>query len=569
VVKILMNIKVIAVVLAITFSSGQLSAVQLSTDSSNNNLGPSIALDTDINPARSKPVQNDISGALEPGAIGNGVPLLELAQGKPLPQRITDWTTELELKYGKRDEFYNKIAISIDCALGAIKWASLFRRIPGEHSQRVRDTVENLVALRDNLSKLCYLFNADIRSKEDYLIGFNRDGYFGYSVELIDRLYDISPKRLAQYLFHECVPEEGPVTDRAFHRTVYDVIQHAVFRGREVADLKSDFRGFIDEKAEDAFATVENARKSYVARKAGLREMANRRAFLPFIGHSARHSLSPEGYSLKDVALDPEVQTRLLCRGVKKYNTAGAPNMMDLSIEQDEVFLANLSPIKKAQLKTGVSFPDEHMEVKLSTYGWVETLIPFEKLEREGGLRPDMTVKLRHIGIEWETQDWDQLKVPDFGGVGRSRIAGETVKKLKNALGDKTVIGYVMGPYSIAERLVGDDIGTIAQMYGDEKMDEVLRYCEKVTGKYAEYLIESGADVIAILDPTPTGLLSPADLEKYSVAPVNRLSQEIRKRGALCAYHPCRPNDSAPNVIEARLDAFSKADIDILSIDEG
>ena len=50
-------------------------------------LAASLATDSNINSARSKRVQNDIAERAEPGAIGNGVPLIELLYGK-LPPRV-------------------------------------------------------------------------------------------------------------------------------------------------------------------------------------------------------------------------------------------------------------------------------------------------------------------------------------------------------------------------------------------------------------------------------------------------------------------------------------------------
>jgi len=231
---------VVSIILAVTFVTGQVSASQISSNPSNNTLAASIVSDSSINPARSKPVQNDIAEQAEPGAIANGIPLLELAQGN-LPAKIK-WNYYLERDYG--DEIRESINLAIKLGLSAISE----KRVPPRHLKRVKDAIDNLIALRDHLTQIGYLFNADIRGKEDYRVGFYFQGQFGYSIELINRLYSISPKRLAQYLFHECVPGKGMITERTDHRIIYNEIQSAIFGQDEVIALKGDLRGFINER---------------------------------------------------------------------------------------------------------------------------------------------------------------------------------------------------------------------------------------------------------------------------------------------------------------------------------
>ena len=228
--KTSMYVKTISIFLVLTFISGQVYAGPLNI--SNNKLAASLVTDPDINPARSKPVQNDIAGKVEPGAIGNGVPLIELARGK-LPPKVTlpeEGTAILNEAIG--------LAIKLSVANQ--------KNVPAIHQQRFKQAIDNLIDLQNKLKARAYLFNADVRSPEDYLIGFNYKENIGLSLELINRLYSISPKRLAQYVFHECVPEKGIITERGDHRVVYNEIQSAIFGKDEVVALKKDLRDFIN-----------------------------------------------------------------------------------------------------------------------------------------------------------------------------------------------------------------------------------------------------------------------------------------------------------------------------------
>lgn len=201
-------------------------------------LAPSLVSDTGINPGRSVQLQGDIAVKLEPGAIGNGAPLIELAQGK-LPSRATLADSEYQEIHQKLLEAIKlAIKLSIDNET----------RIPPQHKARVKQTLTNLILLQNNLSKNAYLYNADIRGSEDYLLGFNFQNHRGFALEVVKRLYDISPQRLAQYVYHECVPETGVITERDDHRVVYNEIQSAIFGKDEVAALKKDLREFINKR---------------------------------------------------------------------------------------------------------------------------------------------------------------------------------------------------------------------------------------------------------------------------------------------------------------------------------
>ena len=222
--------KGIAFLLILTFLIGQTS-----TSFAYDNLAASLATDADINIARSESLQNQVAAKTEPGAIGNGTPLLELAQGN-LPPKVTLQggdvvSTDLKLRE----------AISLAIRLGIVNK----NKIPAEHRDRFQETLANLIDLQNHLNERTYLFNAYIKNPKDYLLGFNFGAYIGLSIELIEKLYSASPKRLAQYIFHECVPEKGIITKRDDHRVIYREIQSVIFGESEVRGLKKDLQKLI------------------------------------------------------------------------------------------------------------------------------------------------------------------------------------------------------------------------------------------------------------------------------------------------------------------------------------
>lgn len=198
--------------------------------------------------------KGDIAQHLEPGAIGNGFALIDLVSGN-LPEK-------LELPRGRNSEYVVQPEALTDKIREATQVAIILTiknkdRIPEEYRDRIEITLSNLIDLYNRQSKKLYPFRGVVNGAEDYLIGFNYEGMVGLDVELAEKLYEISTTRLAQYIFHECVPEHLSVSeelpqkgevDRQDHKAVYEHIQKAVFGEDEVVSLQRNLRSHIEEK---------------------------------------------------------------------------------------------------------------------------------------------------------------------------------------------------------------------------------------------------------------------------------------------------------------------------------
>lgn len=205
-------------------------------------LAPSSVSD-DLGDGRAGAVKSNVAHDLEPGAIGNGTPLVNLVRGV-LPPRIAALDSKM---VGKLHE-------AIDMAI--MMYGKNGTSVPAEYAARAEEAVRTLVDLRNTLSKRLYLFNAVVNGNEEYLVGFNYGDQIGLSAELVDRLYAVSPVRLAQYIFHECVQEKGLEKGRDDHRVVYARIQSAIFGQNEVVALGNNIRSFIDERSQALKPTV-------------------------------------------------------------------------------------------------------------------------------------------------------------------------------------------------------------------------------------------------------------------------------------------------------------------------
>jgi len=224
--------KIVSILVIAIFVTGQVS-----TSFAYDNLGVSLASDGDINPERSQNTRNAVGHKLEPGAIGNGAPLLALIQGN-LPTQIplSDDKTVVSAS--------QKVREAIDLAI--YKYIENRANMPSQHVTRAKQTLTNLISLQNDLTKRLYLYNAVVEGPEDYLLGFSFEEKVGLSIELVNLLYSISPIRLAQYVYHECVYEKGMATERDDHRVVYREIQTPIFGEEEIAALGKSLRNFIN-----------------------------------------------------------------------------------------------------------------------------------------------------------------------------------------------------------------------------------------------------------------------------------------------------------------------------------
>lgn len=198
-------------------------------------LSPGLACDRDFITRRSTAFRQDVIRKLNPGAIGKGYPLEELSEGK-FPREIPI-VSEPQIT-----ETVRKIRLAVSIAVRLhIKNRG---KIPDAFHGRSAETLKNLVELENRTREKLYLFLGIVESDEDYLLGFNYKEKIGLSIGLVNMLYDMSPKLLAQYIYHECVPERIN-TEGDDHKDIYSLVQKTVFGEGDVLELKHLLRNFI------------------------------------------------------------------------------------------------------------------------------------------------------------------------------------------------------------------------------------------------------------------------------------------------------------------------------------
>ena len=142
------------------------------------------------------------------------------------------------------------------------------------------------------------------------------------------------------------------------------------------------------------------------------------------------------------------------------------------------------------------------------------------------------------IGHMIENQEQaEALGVPEVGA-GRTGIYIEAIGKACKLITDRPVFAGVIGPFSLAGRLL--DVSE-AMIYCYDDPDMVHTVLKKVTDflvKYIRAYKEIGAQGVVIAEPL-AGLLSPPLNEEFSVPYVKRIVDELQDDSFLVIYHNC------------------------------
>ena len=139
-----------------------------------------------------------------------------------------------------------------------------------------------------------------------------------------------------------------------------------------------------------------------------------------------------------------------------------------------------------------------------------------------------------------EMEEVEALQIPKIG-TGRTEIYIDAVRKASKLILDRPIFAGMIGPYSLAGRLL--DVTEIIYFCYDEP-EMVTLLLDKVT----EFLIfygkaykEAGAHGIMIAEPL-AGMLSPNMEAEFSAPFVKRIVEALQDENFLVIYHNCGDN---------------------------
>ncbi len=142
---------------------------------------------------------------------------------------------------------------------------------------------------------------------------------------------------------------------------------------------------------------------------------------------------------------------------------------------------------------------------------------------------------------------------------GRARIVTEAIKLLKN--NNTPVIGNLTGPFSVATSVI-DPLEFIKMLRkAPEKAIRFLDFILNYSLEFINDMIEAGADVIAISDPTATGeILGSRNFNTFIIPLYQKISKVLQENDIPFILHIC---GNAKTILES----LGNSGADILSFD--
>ncbi len=129
----------------------------------------------------------------------------------------------------------------------------------------------------------------------------------------------------------------------------------------------------------------------------------------------------------------------------------------------------------------------------------------------------------------------DRIITPDEA---RMPLAFNTCRRMKKEVGEQIALyGLFCGPFTLASHLRG------TKLFRDMKKDEayvqaIMEYTTLIGLAMAQYYIDAGADVVAVVDPL-VSQISPKHFGQYMHGPFSKLFEFIREKGAFSSFFVC------------------------------
>ncbi len=165
------------------------------------------------------------------------------------------------------------------------------------------------------------------------------------------------------------------------------------------------------------------------------------------------------------------------------------------------------------------------------------------------------------VGSLVQTEDEaEALEVPPVGA-GRTGIYVEALRLAVQKIKDRPVFAGVIGPFSLAGRLMGV---SEAMVNCYEEPDMVETVLEKATAFLIEYIKAyraAGAHGVMMAEPL-AGMLSPRLAEKFSESYVRQIAEATKADDFLVIYHNCGDNtiQMIDSILRTGCDAYHFGD---------
>ena len=143
---------------------------------------------------------------------------------------------------------------------------------------------------------------------------------------------------------------------------------------------------------------------------------------------------------------------------------------------------------------------------------------------------------------------------------GRLPMILDVMRKMKKERGDRTALyGLITGPLTLASHLRGTEI-FMDTFDNPDYLTALLDYCKDTAVRMADFYLEAGMDVIAVVDPV-VSQVSPRHFKQFLSVPFSNLFRSIREIGGFSSFFVC--GDATKN-----LELMCQTAPDSISVDE-
>ena len=152
----------------------------------------------------------------------------------------------------------------------------------------------------------------------------------------------------------------------------------------------------------------------------------------------------------------------------------------------------------------------------------------------------------------------EDLKIPAKTD-GRIGLTLNAASRLRKTFPEVALYGLITGPFTLALHLLGTDI-FMKMLEDPDYMNELLVFTNEIGKAMAEFYIDAGCDIIAVVDPM-TSQIDPMSFETFVTPRAIELFEHIREKGALGSFFVC-------GHAQQNIEAMCGCKPDNISIDE-
>ncbi|MBR5871407.1 MAG: uroporphyrinogen decarboxylase family protein [Clostridia bacterium] len=227
--------------------------------------------------------------------------------------------------------------------------------------------------------------------------------------------------------------------------------------------------------------------------KEWLSELAESRRPMPLLSFPSAQLVGASVYTFTH---DAGVQVEGIVKVAERTPAAAAVCMMDLSVEADAFGCEILAEENEVPTVIGILISDE--------------------------------------------DEAEALRDPEVGD-GRTQLYIDAAKGAKERITDRPVLAGIIGPFSLAGRLMDVSEALVNCIADEDFVHAALRKTTKFLIKYAQAYKDAGADGIVMAEPL-AGLLSPALEAEFSAPYVKEIIDAVQDDSFIVIYHNCGPN---------------------------